>query len=164
MAKEGEQRGWRAWVRSVTDSGILDEAMPAEFYDVRREVTPKAPPTAMWSMSAVAYVPTFAVFIALMVHGSRDSTNQTKITAQDISKWRGGWTCSMISKVGSGPHPQGIVVDLRLSPSRQHRFRWYRGLKCRHCRHTAQLRTNHVRTAQANNQRYHPSRIQLTNS
>ena len=73
------------------------DLMPADFYEVKQEVTPKAPPKAMWTMAAVIYLPTFVVFLALVVQGTGDTSTQTKITTKDISD--GEWDCSMISKV-----------------------------------------------------------------
>ena len=77
--------------------GMLGEAMPADFYDVKREVTPKAPPKAMWAMAALAYVPTLAVFLALVVYETGVTSTETIVTSEDLSD--GKWTCSMISKV-----------------------------------------------------------------
>ena len=88
-----------AWENSSLKKAMLDGLMPADFYEVRKEVTPKAPPKAMWTMAAVAYLPTFVVFLALVVQGTGDTSTQTKITTKDISD--GEWDCSMISKVGA---------------------------------------------------------------
>ena len=48
------------WAASAMKKAMLEEAMPADFYEVRSEVTPKAPFKAMWRMAAAAYVPTLA--------------------------------------------------------------------------------------------------------
>ena len=86
-----------AWLGSSVKTAMIDEAMPADFYDVKLEVTPKAPPRAMWGMAAVAYIPTFVVFCTLLVQGTGVTTKETKITTRDISD--DDWTCTMISKV-----------------------------------------------------------------
>ena len=88
-----------AWENSSLKKAMLDELMPADFYEVKQEVTPKAPPKAMWTMAAAVYLPTFVVFLALVVQGTGDTSTQTKITTKDISD--GEWDCSMISKVGA---------------------------------------------------------------
>ena len=99
-----------AWAASAMKTAMLDEAMPADFYDVKLEVTPKAPPVAMWGMAAVAYLPTVVLFLLLVVQGMRVTSEEIsrrelveqafeeiKVTSKDISDSE--WTCTMISKV-----------------------------------------------------------------
>ena len=84
----------------MLQDAVLRDAMPTDFFDVKEDVTPKAPPKAMLGMAALAYVPTFVVFVILLVNEANYTFSETKITKKDISD--GEWECVMISKVGGG--------------------------------------------------------------
>ena len=77
----------------------LHDLAPEAFFNVKAEVSPKHPlPLAMFGMTVVAYVPTVAIFIYLILSGLEETHEETKIETRDKTGIN-GWDCTMVPKV-----------------------------------------------------------------
>lgn len=69
--------------------------LPNEFFNIRKEVTPKAPLKVLYLTASLIYLLIAAVFVIFMVTQSAHNTTETMVSSTDVSG--AGWECTMSS-------------------------------------------------------------------
>ena len=100
--QQQQQQGAARAFAALSSNPIVRSITPAEFFNVRQEVQPKADDGTLFIMTMCSVLPWFVAFVALLTLGARDTHTVTAIKTSDITHSSGlktEWNCQMISKV-----------------------------------------------------------------
>jgi len=91
-----------------------ESIIPADFYDVREEINPKAGWYPMFGLTTVVYIVSAIAFILLFINEQKNTTVETIITGYDYDG-QDGYACQMISYASAT-----VTIPATVDPSMEY--------------------------------------------